>query len=62
MVNQTPESTDCERDPEVAVALKVPAVCEHKPGKFLGHTWSKNYERHACAICNEEISVRIENR
>ena len=33
--------------------------CQHVIGKFLGQTWSKNFERYACAICGEEISVRI---
>lgn len=34
-------------------------VCQHKPGKFLGQSWSKNYERYECANCGDEVSVRI---
>ena len=37
-------------------------VCNHRPGKFLGQTFSKNYERYLCADCGKEFSRYIENR
>lgn len=49
-------------DSEQFAAVPKDSACNHKPGKFLGQTFSKNYERYACAVCGEEISVWIENR
>lgn len=40
----------------------VGSFCLHRPGKFLGQTFSKNYERYLCANCGEEYSRRIENK
>ena len=35
------------------------ATCQHRPGKFLGHCMSPNYERYECALCREELTVRV---
>lgn len=36
--------------------------CNHRPGKFLGQTFSKNYERYLCADCGKEFSRYVENK
>lgn len=36
-----------------------PKKCEHVPGKFLGHCFSKYSERYSCCKCGEEITVKI---